>query len=235
MTEWIKRVQARLSLPESVSLRLFLGLLVSVFCLWGFAALAEDVGEQATLVRFDRALDDALHVVTTPQTAKVYEFISLFGSQIVLIITVMVAVYYLFKRRWVHLGVWVIAIAGGEVLNLILKSLINRPRPSYADAFVQEIYTSFPSGHAMLSVILYGMLAYFLILTLKNLRLRILIAFIAILVIVLIGISRLYLGVHYLSDVIAGYFAGGIWLVTCITAMDFIRARRSKAELHETP
>ncbi|MBI1257242.1 MAG: phosphatase PAP2 family protein [Chloroflexi bacterium] len=216
MIKFLHQLQTRfrLTLSESVLLRLIPGLLVSVACLFGFAALAEDVIEGDPIVRFDRALDDALHASTSLQVAKIFEFISLFGSQVVLIITLIVAIYYLYKRRWIQLGIWLIAIAGGEILNLILKTLIDRPRPFYADPFVQEIYSSFPSGHAMLSVILYGMLAYFVALALQNQRLRILVVFLAVLMSVLIGISRLYLGVHYLSDVIAGYLAGGISLAT---------------------
>ena len=147
MTEWFEKLQARLSLPEFVTLRLVVGLLMSLGCLLAFAALTEDVVEQERIVRFDRALDDTLHAVTTAQTAKIYEFISLFGSQVVLVITLIVALYYLYKRRWVQLGVWLVAIAGGEVLNLVLKELNQPPAPVYADPFVGK---SIPVSRAVM-------------------------------------------------------------------------------------
>jgi len=226
MPESIKPTQRRnLFLARILSVRLVVGLVISVACLIGFSLIAEDVLEKDSIVRLDIALDNELHATTTPQMVQVFRLISYFGSEIVFILSVILALYYLYKCRWLHLGVWVSAIAGGEILNLLLKAIFNRPRPSYALPFAQEINTSFPSGHAMLSVILYGLLAYFLVLTLKNAHLHIIVVFVAVLLSVLIGISRLYLGVHYLSDVIAGYLAGGIWLATCITTMNLLRTR----------
>ncbi len=221
------------SLKQILASRLLIGLFLSVVFLLGFSALAEDVVEKDTLVRFDLALDNELHATTTPEMVQVFRFISFFGSEVVFLITIVLALYYLLKRRWFHLAIWIVATLGGELLNFLLKALFNRPRPYYATPFAVEIYASFPSGHAMLSVIMYGILAYFLILTLRNMRLKIIVAFLAVLVSVLIGISRIYLGVHYLSDIIAGYLAGGIWLTTCITTMEVVRARHSKIELHE--
>jgi membrane-associated phospholipid phosphatase len=80
----------------------------------------------------------------------------------------------------------------------------------------------------MEAVVLYGMLAHFAVLTLRNWRARAAVVFGTSLLILLIGFSRMYLGVHHLSDVVAGFAAGGVWLSTCITAMEFVRRGKQR-------
>jgi membrane-associated phospholipid phosphatase len=217
----------RFRLPFHVSLYLVIGFVASVICLTAFAALADEINEQETLVEIDMAIADSLHQQVTDAQGSLYWFISLFGSQVVFIIAVAVGVYLIYKRQWKTALVWGIALGGGQLLNLLLKAVFARPRPVYSTQFVQEINASFPSGHAMLSMICYGMIAYLAMRLTPNLRARILIAFAATLIVVLISISRMYLGVHYLSDVVAGMAAGGLWLSVCTTAMERLRRRKS--------
>ena len=126
-------------------------------------------------------------------------------------------------RRWLLFGTWVIAAGGSVVLILLLKAFFARPRPYFEQSLLLETYYSFPSGHAMEAVVLYGMLAYFAVLALGTWRTRTAVVFGTSLLILLIGFSRIYLGVHYFSGVVAGFAAGGVWLSTCITAMEFVR------------
>ncbi len=127
-------------------------------------------------------------------------------------------------RRWLLFGTWVIAAGGSVVLILLLKAFFARPRPYFEQSLLLETYYSFPSGHAMEAGVLYGMLAYFAVLALGTWRTRAAVVFgTTSLLILLIGFSRIYLGVHYFSDVVAGFAAGGVWLSTCITAMEFVR------------
>src|SRR2546422_374582 len=117
------------------------------------------------------------------------------------------------RREWIVLGGWVAAFSGAALIDYWLKLVIHRPRPSYAAALMPQATWSFPSGHAMGSLVGYGMLAYVLcLLATCNHRTRLWIVAGAAVVIVAIGVSRLYLGVHYFSDVVGGYAAGAIWL-----------------------
>jgi membrane-associated phospholipid phosphatase len=218
----------RFRLPFHISLYLVVGFVASVICLAAFAALADEINEQETLVEIDLAIAESLHQQVSVEQAALHRFISLFGSEVVFLASIVLGVYLLYKRQWKTALVWGIALGGGEVLNLLLKAAFARPRPMYAERFVQEINTSFPSGHAMLSMICYGIIAYLAMRQTLNLRARILIAFAATLIIVLISISRMYLGVHYLSDVVAGMAAGGLWLSVCITAMERLRRERGQ-------
>lgn len=227
MAEFVRRLVANPRVRRYLSLQLLFGFGLSFLCLWVFAEIADEVGEQEWLTTVDAALANELYARATPDSTSFFLFISLFGSQIVFILTLIVAAYYAWRRYWLHLGIWLVALAGGELLNLLLKELFARARPVFDAPLVVELNYSFPSGHAMMSMIAYGMLAYFLIASVRNPIARILIVFMAALAVILIGISRLYLGVHFLSDVVAGFAAGGLWLATCIGAMQFLRQRGS--------
>src|SRR5262249_19183800 len=84
---------------------------------------------------------------------------------------------------------------------------------------------SFPSGHALVSLVMYGLLGYFVLMNLHHAWSRNIVVLVPILIVLLIGISRMFLGVHYFSDVAAGYVAGTIWLTLCIDAMNFIETK----------
>jgi len=115
-------------------------------------------------------------------------------------------------RRGLLLAGWVAALAGGSILDAALKHIIQRARPIYAAAFLHGTSYSFPSGHAMESLVGYGMLAYFLVVfwaTRRHSQVAIIAA--STMLIAAIGFSRLYLGVHYFSDVIGVYAGGILW------------------------
>jgi membrane-associated phospholipid phosphatase len=152
--------------------------------------------------------------------------VTAFGSiEAVVPLAVLVAAVFAWGRRWLHLGTWLAALGGAAVLNQILKALFARPRPFFEHPLLVEGSYSFSSGHAMESLVAYGMLAYFAVLALRTWRWRVAAVFAAALLVVLIGLSRMYLGVHYLSDVAAGYAAGGLWLSVLITAAETVRRR----------
>jgi undecaprenyl-diphosphatase len=113
------------------------------------------------------------------------------------------------------------------VLNQLLKEVFARPRPYFEHPLALETSYSFPSGHATMSLICYGMLAYFAVLALRTWRAKTAVVFGAAFLVLLIGFSRIYLGVHYFSDVIGGFASAGAWLSVLITGSETIR-RRSK-------
>ena len=108
------------------------------------------------------------------------------------------------------------AVGGSALLNLVLKNNFQRSRPVFLQAFSVETGFSFPSGHTMISLAFYSIVAYIALNYIKSRNWMILIVVGALVVSVLIGFSRLYLGVHFLTDVLAGWAAGGLWLAVCI-------------------
>ncbi len=137
------------------------------------------------------------------------------------------AVFLAIKQQGLVLEGWLLAFVGGALLNNILKSVIHRPRPYAASASLSHSW-SFPSGHAMVSLIAYGMLTYVLIiLGPRSRRVQLAIAGCATLLVLAIGLSRLYLGAHYFSDVVGGYAAGMLWLSACISGLEVTRPWRA--------
>src|SRR5712692_9746558 len=223
-------VAARFARGEYLGLHLTIGFVISVAGLWLFGGITEDVIHHDPLTQFDMALLDWLHGHATPTGYAISNAISLLGSVVRLTILALgVRLLLAARRQWILLGGWLAAFAGGGLLDAVLKLVIRRPRPSYAAAFLHHNSWSFPSGHAMGSLIGYGMLAYVLgVLWIQRRSAQVSVVLGAALLIVAIGLSRLYLGVHYFSDVVGGYAAGLLWLSACISGLEV--ARRWHAE-----
>jgi membrane protein DedA with SNARE-associated domain/membrane-associated phospholipid phosphatase len=218
---WLLR---RLRPGQYLGLHLTLGLLAAAGSLWLFGGLVEDLLTGDPIVRFDRVVDDYLHSHATAPLTTFFLVVTAFGSlEAMVFLGVVVAAVLARGRRWTLLGTWLAAVVGSAVLDWLLKGLFQRPRPHFAHPLVVETSYSFPSGHAMESFVAYGMLAYFAVLALRSWEARVAVVCGAALLVVLIGFSRMYLGVHYFSDVIAGYAAGGVWLSALITGAETIR------------
>jgi undecaprenyl-diphosphatase len=219
---WLLR---RLTPGQYLGLHLTVGLLAAAGGLWLFGGVVEDLLTGDPLVHFDRALDDYLHSHATPPLTAFFLVVTAFGSlEVVALLGAAVAAFLARGRRWTLLWSWLVAVAGGALLNWLLKGLFQRPRPHFAHPLLVETSYSFPSGHAMVSFVAYGMLAYLAVLLwLRSWEARVAAVCGAALVVVLIGFSRMYLGVHYFSDVVAGYAAGGVWLSALITGAETIR------------
>jgi membrane protein DedA with SNARE-associated domain/membrane-associated phospholipid phosphatase len=218
---WLLR---RLTPGQYLGLHLTVGLLAAAGCLLLFGGLAEDLLTDDPIVRFDRALDDYLHARATRPLTTFFLIVTALGSiEAIVLLGVVVAAILAWGRRWLFLGSWLAAVAGSAVLNHLLKGLFDRPRPYFEHPLLIETSYSFPSGHAMES---------FAVLALRSWKARVAVVFGAALLVMLIGFSRLYLGVHYISDVLAGYAAGGVWLSALITGAETIR--RSKKETKPT-
>jgi membrane-associated phospholipid phosphatase len=217
---WLRR---RLTSGEYLGLHLTLGLLAAAGCLWIFGRVAEDIASNGPLLSIDQTAATTMHQLRTPALNRFFMIITALGSiEAIALVSLVGAVVFGTWWRWLF-GTWVIAAGGSVVLILLLKVLFARPRPYFEQPLLLETYYSFPSGHAMEAVVLYGMLAYFAVLALRTWRARAAVVFGTSLLVLLIGFSRMYLGVHYLSDVVAGFAAGGVWLSTCITATEFVR------------
>ncbi|MCX6732714.1 MAG: phosphatase PAP2 family protein [Candidatus Roizmanbacteria bacterium] len=140
-------------------------------------------------------------------------FITNFGGQTMLGLGVIV-VMILYSNKYEKDAIQFALIAGGAwITNILLKIYFHRMRPQFHPLIVEKDY-SFPSGHAMNSIVFYTTLAYFIFYITKNKKLSIYFTILSFLLIMLIGISRVYLGVHYPTDVLGGYVAGAIWLLS---------------------
>lgn len=202
---------------------LIFGFIISALLLYGFVNIAESLLYKE-LADLDTAIMTFIHSFGQPFVTKLFIFITHIGSAITEVIIFIFALLLLLK--WKHYAEAVVlsfSILGGWFLNQFLKRLYSRSRPEF-EHLVDVGGFSFPSGHAMVSMTFYGMLATIIVINLKerNRKYNYIIV-LAISLIFFIGLSRVYLKVHYPSDVIAGFFAGGVWLTTCIIGLSAIR------------
>jgi membrane protein DedA with SNARE-associated domain/membrane-associated phospholipid phosphatase len=221
-------IAARFVRGEYLGLHLTVGFLLSLAALWLFAGVTEDVVHHDPLTKLDLTLTTMFRAHATPLGDRIFAMVSALGSPVAMAIVGVAGVaFLLLRRRWVVLAAWLAAFGGAGLLTVVLKNLIQRPRPAAAAEFLYGTTFSFPSGHALGSLVGYGMLAYVIGATWvesRRGRLRVILAT-AVLVIA-IGLSRLYLGVHYFSDVVAGYAVGILWLSVSISGLQVAQRRR---------
>lgn len=200
-----------------------LSLLLAVAGIFLFAWIAEEVVEQHT-VRFDTAVRGWVHHYSSPFLTHAATFASLMGAEVLLAALIVSLLVFAFLR-WRRAALWLsITLAGALVLNLSLKYAFHRQRPAPFFGALPHTY-SFPSGHALFSFCFYGVLAGLLAARIKSLPARICIWTTAGILIAAIGLSRIYLGVHYPTDVAGGYLAAAVW-VSSMIAFDRIRTSR---------
>lgn len=209
---------------------------VILACVMIFAILAAGVEMDGVVVSTDRNVARYAFEDTSASLKDAAEVVTLFGSEGVWVVGLSMGALLIVRRRWPELATGLGAVAGGKLVNVALKELFARPRPIYEGQIVSENAYSFPSGHAMMSLIAYGLLVVLLLRWGVPDRWRSpLIAGVSVLVI-LIGASRMVLGVHYLTDVVGGFAAGAAWLgvwVLALRGMDRRLAVAGRAPLGE--
>lgn len=212
------------SAPQPSSLRWpIVSLTVTLLAIFLFSWLAESVVGHHT-ARFDSVMRGAVHAYASPPLTRMMFAVSFMGSAGLVVLALLALALFRYLR-WRRAAIWLlVTLAGALVLDLALKYAFHRPRPVPFFGPVPRTY-SFPSGHSLFSFCFYGVLAGLLADRARSLWLRVLIWAIAAVAILSIGTSRVYLGVHYPSDVLAGYLVGAIWTATMV-ALDRVRQRR---------
>ena len=225
---------ARKRLLEFVSLSLLLGLAAAIGSLVFFGWLADEVLEGETHL-FDDVTRAAVHTLASPALTTVMRGISFLGSTLFLTAATIMVVAWFALRNWGREAkLFAITMIGASLLNTTLKLAFKRPRPiPFFNLTPPETY-SFPSGHSLASCCFFAGLAAILSGRVKSRRARTIIWIAASIMFLLIGLSRIYLGVHYTTDVIAGFAAALIWIlvirfaeITVSTASRLRSRRRS--------
>jgi undecaprenyl-diphosphatase len=221
-------VQARLSRDGVYGLQFTLGTLVFVAAAWLFGGIAEDLIMGDPLIVVDAIISEWFRSDAAPRLAGTMYFASALSSTIaVSILFALMGCVLLWKRHWDRLIGLVSAVAGGMLLNLLLKQLFGRARPGWADPLLALTDPGFPSGHTMMATIIYGFITIYFMTVISSWPWRFVMVTATILLVLMVALSRMYLGAHYLSDVLAAMAAGCAWLVLCLTAVETMRRRRN--------
>ena len=191
--------------------------LIAALALILFVWLAREV-TRGDALRLDTPIRNAVHARSSPPLTAMMRGVSLVGSEVILVPLGAILVWWLVaaKRRRAAV-VFAVAALGAEALDQIMKLLFNRPRPEPFFGLASPITHSFPSGHAMVSCCFFGVLAVILAARQRSRLKRIAIFAAAALLVALMGFSRVYLGLHYPTDVLAGYAAAVVWLAVVRT------------------
>ena len=197
-------------------------LLLAVLGTWGFIELADEVIEGST-GRFDRWAverlrqpDDLTRPIGPQWIGEVGRDLTALGGMAVLTLFILAAAGFLYVHGAItRMIVLLLSTTSGIVVSLLMKNFFDRPRPDVVP-HLSEVYTSsFPSGHSMMSAIVYLTLGSLVAPAVKGFWTRVYVLSCAVLLTGLIGISRVYMGVHYPTDVLAGWSAGLVWALLC--------------------
>ena len=200
----------------------FLGLAVSALALVAFILLAS-VFKQVSFLQRDLAFTQRIHAGEESALGPVFDIVTDAGKSVLIMVVLEVAVLLWVRRQIGDLIFWIGTIGAGFALNLALRMLLQSPRPYLEDVAIVQQNTGFPSGHAMMSLITYGLLIYGLRSQLAQ-RHWLLLSGTLIVLVLLIGYSRMFFGFHYLSDVVGGYAAGLFWLSLCLSTRALLPA-----------
>ena len=220
-------VRERFSSEGIFGLYFTIGLILLLGAAWLFGGIAEDLITGDPLIQVDQIISDWLRTQSSDRfTAAMMLATDLASIPAIAGLASAACVYFLWKHEHHRLATVLLAVFGGMLLNVLLKSLFTRSRPGWADPIMALTGYSFPSGHTMMATITYGLIASFAIWETRSWWWRFCIASAAMLAITLVALSRMYLGAHYLSDVLAAFAAGGAWLALCIISIEAVRRHR---------
>jgi undecaprenyl-diphosphatase len=215
--------------------------LLIVIGTWGFIDLADDVAEGDTrtfdewAVRALRDPNDPADPIGAPWVEEVgRDLTALGGLAVLLMVTAFVAGYLFMTRKYHAMILVLVATLGGLLISTLLKQSFDRQRPDLVPHLSHVYTSSFPSGHAMLSAVVYLTLGALLTRLVEQRWLKIYFLGVALLLTFLVGVSRVYMGVHYPTDVLAGWTAGLVWALLCWLMAHYLQ-KRGKVEQIDTP
>lgn len=217
-----KFVKDRFRAGEWYGLNLTMSIVLLAIALFSFGEIIEDLIDRETLFYLDFRMQRLIEGLITPRVTRfMVDITNLGGVYLALFVVGVMVIYFLSKRYWWELFTIFLVTGGGETVLILLKLFFHRPRPM--PQIVAAHGYSFPSNHAFSAVIVYGFLIHVIWKFTKNEALRFMIFSLSTILIILVGISRVYLNVHWLTDVLGGYAAGLAWLVFSIIMVNTIK------------
>jgi len=220
-------LRARLDTTAFSGITLSILTLAFVYVLALFAGVVEDLITSDPIVAADIHVANLLVAYRTDALTNVFSWITLLGKYQVILafIGVFALLLWLWRKNYYIFSLF-IAVCGSEAFTFLGKLAFHRPRPETA-LYVEHSF-SFPSGHATIAVAFYGFVGYLLARNVQSWNKKVNIFFATILIIMAIGFSRVYLGVHYISDVWSGYLVGAMWLIIAVSFSEWLRYQEKR-------
>lgn len=211
-------IEKRLSSVNPYGLYFSIGFVLSAVAFFYFLALVQNILAKDPFIEADTRIMNLAAALRSIPAAKILLIFTYLGNwQFILSFSVIAAIFLILLKKKRKLVFFAAGIAGGELLYIIFKLLLHRARPDMGFSLILRNGYAFPSGHAMISLIFYGMIGYDFLRIVKRRWLKAFFSILTIIIIFLIGFSRIYLGVHWVSDVLAGWALGAAVLILLIT------------------
>jgi len=211
-------MNARFSTKKATGRFLTIGAAFTAIFMVFFLGIAEDVIFKEPLVQFDQAVLQSVPAIRTAALTNFFGFITFLGSwPSIVLIAILTIGFLLRKKQTLTTALFFLALIISEITIFFLKLGVGRVRPDVLLQLVSENNFSFPSGHTLAATVVFGFLAYLIAKSFKNIWTKIAVYFLCFGAIVLVGLSRIYLGVHFPSDVVASMALGGFFLSIFIT------------------
>ena len=212
---------------EYLALHLAAGFVLSLAAIGIFGSITEDIVENSPLTRFDLTVATRLHESVGPAMIQLLRVVSAVGSRSVMTLLLIAGgLLFAASRRGLDLATWCAAFVGGSLLDAALRFVVRRSALPFADVVVADWGTGLTSAHLLGVVVGVGMLAHFLFAQSSRASTRTAIVTAAIMIVAAVAVSRVYLGVHYVSDEMAGLAAGVLWLAACISGLELAGDQR---------
>lgn len=220
----VRFLRRRLSPNVAFGLHLTIGGIITLVCVWFFFGVLQEYVGNELLIQADVRIITLVQIFRTPLFNAAMLFVTDMASgQLVFLGWLFTTLILWLRGRWREGGALGAAILGGEAFIALVKYFVARPRPALVNALMHESSFSFPSGHAFVALLFYGLLAYYIFRSVNRWWVKSITVISAAAIVVAVGFSRIYLGVHWPSDVLASYAAGAAWLAVVITALEIQR------------
>ena len=217
-------------LTMNLKIQLAIAFMISVISLIGFSLMAVLI-QGHHIVRFDSLVIAFIQGFESPLLTKIMKVFTFIGSMSCVVVLSLMVLFFLYKvlKHRSELILFIAVVGGSAILNGLLKQFFHRTRPDLHRLIEIGGY-SFPSGHAMNAFTVYGILTFLLWRHISTRFGRTILILFSMMMILMIGLSRIYLGVHYPSDIVGGYFASGCWLAIAIWFYQRYQERRYEKE-----
>lgn len=202
--------------------RLYFALtIIAIIVMWTLLLGLNNLFLDQEVINFNVNFLSKMAELRTPQLGEAFLFVTLLGKGYVVTLgTIFLATILAMYRKWTVLWTVLVSIATGQLLVTIAKNIFEKVRPPFSDALIIERTFSFPSGHTFAAVVFYGILTYLLLKIAKNKWQKILIVLGGMLIIFMVAFSRVFIGAHWPTDVLASFAAGSTWLAISIASLE---------------
>lgn len=196
--------------------QVLVGIISALISFLLFAKITDTVFENEKII-FDSVLINYIYSFRNVFNTKLMILLSVFGFYGVICISIIISAFLSYKKRYLLSIYFLFTVSSGFLVNFLLKLLIQRQRPNFLPLTIENDF-SFPSGHAMVSFIFFITVVYLYYHLTKKKVFSVILLLVFLIITIFIGISRIYLGVHYPSDILGGFIAGFLWFIGLITS-----------------